>query len=66
MKNEIKSIIGGLIFLVLLAIAVFTLLARHISDQTETDVRKIAHVHLKGICELESDRFDAIVHLRYQ
>ncbi|MBR4747436.1 MAG: response regulator [Desulfovibrio sp.] len=66
MKNEFKSIIGGLVFLVLLAVAVFSLLARHMAEQTEADVRRIAHVHLKGICELESDRFDAIVHLRFQ
>ncbi len=66
MKKEFKSIIGGLIFVLLLATAVFVLLARYMGAQTEKDVNEIAHVHLKDISELESDRFDAIVHLRFR
>ena len=66
MKKEIKTLVGGLLFIVLLAIAVFALLARYMNGQTEADVHEIAHVYLQGIAELESDRFDAIVHLRFR
>ncbi len=66
MKKEFKPIIGGLIFVLLLATAVFVLLARYMGAQTEKDVSEIAHVHLEDISELESDRFDAIVHLRFR
>ncbi|MBQ4124982.1 MAG: hypothetical protein II595_03390, partial [Desulfovibrio sp.] len=34
--------------------------------QTEKDVSEIAHVHLDDISELESDRFNTIVHLRFR
>ena len=66
MKKEYKTLVGGMAFIVLLAIAVFALLARYMNGQTEADVLEIAHVHLQGISELESDRFDAIVHLRFR
>ncbi|MBR6468068.1 MAG: hypothetical protein IKT16_07925, partial [Desulfovibrio sp.] len=66
MKKELKTIISGLVFILLLAAAVFTLLARYMGAQTEKDVSEMAHVHLEDISELESDRFNAIVHLRFR
>ncbi len=66
MRKEIKVLIGGLLFILLLAVAVFALLASYTTRQTEADVSRIAHVHLQGISELESERFDAIVDLRFR
>jgi signal transduction histidine kinase/CheY-like chemotaxis protein len=66
MKKELKTIISGLVFILLLAAAVFALLSRYMGAQTEKDVSEIAHVHLDDISELESDRFNTIVHLRFR
>ncbi len=65
MKKEFKLIIGGFLFIFLLAIITFFSLNRYMDIQTEKDVRTIAQVHLQGVAEQELDRFEAIKAIRF-
>ncbi|SDB69472.1 hybrid sensor histidine kinase/response regulator [Butyrivibrio sp. INlla16] len=65
MKKEFKLIIGGFLFIFILAVATFMTLNAFMDTQTEKDVRTIAQVHLQGVAEQELDRFEAIKSIRW-
>ena len=65
MKKEVKVIIGGSIFIFLLAFVVFLSLNTFMNAQTEKDVREIGDVYLKGTCDQEVDRYNAVKKIRF-
>ena len=64
MTKQYKQIFAGLFFLLGLACIVFFALSSYMDGRTAQDVRRIAHVHLKGMLDQEKDRFEAIKSIR--
>ena len=64
MIKQYKQVFAGFFFLLGLACLVFFALSTYMDGRTAQDVRRIAHVHLKGILEQEKDRFEAIKSIR--
>ena len=64
MTKEYKQIFAGLFFLLGLACLVFFALSHYMDGRTAQDVRRIAHVHLKGMMDQETSRFEAIKAIR--
>ena len=64
MIKQYKQIFAGFFFLLGLACLVFFALSTYMDGRTAQDVRRIAHVHLKGILDQEKDRFEAIKVIR--
>ena len=54
-----KILVGGAILIFILTGIVFFCLDYYMSIQTETDIRRIAAVHLEGMMNDELNRFDA-------
>ena len=65
MRHDTKVIVGGLLFIFILAIVVFLSLNRYMDMQTEKDVRQIADVYLQGVVDQEADRFESIKSIRF-
>ena len=60
MHHTNKVLVGGAILIFLLTGIVFFCLDYYMSIQTETDVRRIAAVHLEGMMNEELNRFEVI------
>ena len=65
MKKQYKQIFAGLFFLLGLASLVFFALSNYMDSRTAQDVRKIAYVHLKGMMDQETSRFESIKAIRF-
>ena len=60
-----RLIIGGMIFIVLLALATFLGMNRFMTRTTGTDVEEIAETYLAGITEEALYHFNTIAQIRY-
>ncbi len=65
MKKTYRLIVGGAVFILILAVVVFFSLNSYMDRKTESDVRNIAQVHLQGIAREENDRYEAIKDIRF-
>lgn len=64
MKNIKRLLIFGLIFIMLLAVIVFTSLVRYMDRESESDVRKVATTYISGIAATELSNYEAIAAIR--
>ncbi len=65
MKNNSRFIIGGFVFIVVLAIVVFSSVNVFMNKETEKDVEMIAQTYLKGLSSEEIYHFESIAAIRY-
>ena len=64
-KRTFGLIIGGMVFVIVLAVATFVSLNRYMDRHTEQDVQEIAQVHLLGVADEEVNRFNAVKKIRF-
>ncbi len=65
MKKTIRPIFGGLVFILVLAIVVFTVMNLFMDSKTEKDVHTIAQTYLDGLAQEELYHFQTIAEIRF-
>ena len=63
--NDMLRFVGGFLFILVLALLVFTALARFMSATTENDVSQIAQTYLEAMSQEEISRFTMFADFRY-
>ena len=64
-SHTIRRTVGGFLFILALAAAVFTALIRFMSGETERDVSEIAQTYLEAMAKEELNSFDMFADFRY-
>lgn len=62
---RVRRIVGGFLFILMLAVCVFLVLTRFLSSETREDVSTIAQTYLEGVSREEQAAFNAMADFSY-
>ncbi|MCR5596366.1 MAG: response regulator [Lachnospiraceae bacterium] len=65
MKKPIRIIVGGMIFVFIVAIVVFASMNRYMDNETRKDVQEISDTYLAGVAEEEMYHFESVADIRF-